>query len=361
MSEGRAVRVDLEADVLTAIGALGGTAGGPLSPWPRDAAGVEERARERARALVEGPSGRSLAAALAAIATATARTSVRVTNSDGGVESAFYTSDAHAPVSMLDLAQDGKVRLEDPAPGSELTEFVEIYVGRSARKSRTVSLDLGVDEAHVLAALVDVQRRKRMADIAAGRTTPSPVRIDELQAELALPDRGTFWLLDAVRRQCASEFTAASVDAALTELAGRGLVETTPGAVRLAGPADGLDRQFLVVGTAVELENLRADGNGELKKVGFTCLQSGVNDLLTVECLQTGAHIETISAEDLLAYVAHFVGAEPPSPRTDSAPAPTPAPTVVRPSFCTICGARVARDERFCTSCGTPVAEMATR
>ena len=361
MTHGPAVKVDVETDVLAALGVLAGGSGGPLSQWASDATGLDERVRDRARTLLDGPSGRNLAAALSAIAQATERTSVRVAEAGGGVECAFYTSEEHAAVSILSLGNEGKVRLEDPAPGTELAAFVEMYVGGSRRISAKVSLDLAVHDALVLAALVDAERRKRLGDIAAGRTTASPVSVDDVRAELGSPDRGTFWLLDAVRRQCASDPAAASTSAGdtLARLAQRGLVELTPAAARPSGLVDGLHEQFLVIGTVVELEHLSVDAGGGLKKVGFACLQSGVNDLMTVECLEAGAHIETVSAADLVAYVAHFVGAS--EPDRPAASTPPPEPSAPRPSFCTTCGTRLGREEKFCTACGTPVAAMATR
>ncbi len=308
-----AIDLDLDEELFRALGASVRDAQGPISPWK----GVDLRMTKRLRARLKGLgiddanlTPEALHATVAAIAGATGLTTVRIAGANVLMDYMAFASKDQGPIALYATARDGKVRLEDPAPSDTLVEFVAGLVGRSHLRGLDLTLDLRIDDAFVLAALVDLQRRHTLSHLAEGHPLSGrPVRVDALRAGLEKPPVGPFWLLDAISGQCAVEpsHAAVGIHESLARLAQEELVETTPSTATLAGPCAGLAEHFLAVTSVIGLDNVHDDGQGGVARIGFSCVQSGVTDLITVEWIQQGIHLETVSADTVVGYIDRLV------------------------------------------------------
>lgn len=308
-----AVDLDLDAEAFAALGALVDSPHSPISPWVGANGTLTDTARARLSDLgvVEGTATRrDLQPTLAALAAAAGTTSVRLVSTGVLVEYVAWASVDHGPVALSATKERGVFRLEDPAPTDQVTELLAGLVGRSPLRGMDLTVELSIEDSLVLAALVDVQRRRILSGLATGHPEADvPVWFAQLRTALDEPPTIGFSVVDAISRLCGVE--ASQAGAGLTDsiarLAQQGLVNADSGAGRLAGPTAQIAEHFSAITSVIELVNAHDDGRGGMKRIGFTCLQAGVSDLMSVEWIDRGIHLETVSADTIVGYLDCFL------------------------------------------------------
>lgn len=304
-----AVDLALDAESFSALAALVDGPQSPVSPWVEVDRTVTDDARARLARLGIGDdtaTRRDLQPTLAALAAATATTTVEFVGAGVLVEYVAWASADHDLVALSATAEPGMFRLEDPAPIDRLIEFLADLVGRSPLRGVELTLELPIEDSFVLAGLIDLQRRRILTGHA---EADEPIAIAELRATLDEPPTTGFLLVDAISRLCGVEAARASAELtdSLARLAEQGLVEADSESARPAGPCARLAEHFSAITSVVELVNGQDDGHGGLKRLGFTCLESGVSDLMTVEWIERGIHWETVSADTVVRYLDVFL------------------------------------------------------
>ncbi|MGX9790393.1 hypothetical protein [Mycobacterium sp. MMS18-G62] len=306
------VLIDLDEESFRALGARLDGWHGPLSPWNDVEVTVTGTQRAELRELGVTDDNRmpaNLRSALAAIASATGKTAVTVVVGGMLVQTIVFVSNGHG-VALSAASMDKMLRLEDPARSDELVDFVAGVVGRSRLRGLEVSLDLSIQDAFVLAALIDLHRRHTFGQLAMGETPSVPsLSLQAVRNVLANPPTGGFWFVDAIARACDTEPTtaAARLDGSIEQLARRNLIAVTGAAAQPVGMTESLAEHFLRINTVVELQNVSLDDHSRPQHLGFTCLQAGVSDLMTIEWTQSGIHAETVSADALIGYIDRLV------------------------------------------------------
>jgi hypothetical protein len=306
------IDLDLDAELFVALGAFTDGPHSALSPWKGVDAAVTETVRARlaeAGAIDASGPKQELRPALAAMAAATATTTLQFTGSGVLIGYLTWISGDHGPVG-LSAATDGTFRLRDPAPTEQVMSAIADLVGRSGLRGLDLSLDLAIDDVFVFAAIVDSVRRRIMSGLASGdQVTDAPVDLAQLRAKLSEPPTGGFSLFDAIARLCGIDAApgADGLTDSLAQLARQGLVEVDQSAVGLVGPCATLPHHFLAISSVVELANACGTAAADVTRLGFTCLQAGVSDLLTVEWVDSGIHLEAVSADTVVDYIDCFV------------------------------------------------------
>ncbi|MDI9941220.1 hypothetical protein QM806_38385, partial [Rhodococcus sp. IEGM 1351] len=308
-----AVELDLDAEAFNALAALVDGPHSPVSPW----AGVNGTVTDTARARLadlgvvdDTATRRDLQPTLAALAAATATTTVRFVGAGVLVDYIVWASVDHDPVALSATREPGVFRLEDPAPTDRVTEFLTGLVGRSQWRGLDLTLELPIEDSVVLAALIDVQRRRILSGLATGHPEADvPVEFAQLRTTLDEPPTTGFSLVDAIGRLCGVEASraGAGLTDSIARLAQQGLVDADSEAARPAGPCAPIAEHFAAITAIVELTNAFDDGHGGLNRLGFTCLQTGINDLMTVEWIDRGIHLETVSADTVVGYLNLFL------------------------------------------------------
>jgi hypothetical protein len=321
------VDLDLDAKAFVALGAFTNGPQSALSPWNGVDAAVTDTTRARlakAGAIDANGLRQELRPALAAMAAATATTTLQIIGSGVLIGYLTWMSGDHGPVG-LSAATDGTFRLRDPAPTEQVMSAVAELVGRSGLRGLDLSLDLAIGDVFVFAAIVDSLRRRLLSGLATGDQVPdAPVDLAQLLATLNEPPTGGFSFFDAIARLCGTDAApgADGLTDTLARLARQGLVEVDSSAVGLVGPCAALPQHFLVISSVVDLANACGTAVAEVRRLGFTCLQAGVSDLLTVEWVDSGIHLEAVSADTVVGYIDCFV--RTPDVAGGSAAAPQP-------------------------------------
>lgn len=301
--------IDLELDAEMLLGLRAFTDGSPsaVSPWKGVDAPVSDAVRARlanAGALDATGARRELRPTLAAIATATASTSLCLVGTGVLVVYVVWVSSDHDPVGMSAIAKKGVFRLEDPAPTDRVVELIAALVGRGPLRGMDLALDLSIEDSVALAAIVDAQRHAILAGLGAGHAgADGPVDLGV--ARRVLDEPPSSGLLSAIRRVCgpAAHASASGLTESIASLTRQGLVEGDSSAVRLAGPCAELAQRFAAITACVELANAYDSGADGVARLALACLQAGVSDLMTVEWVKTGIHLETVSADTVVGYI----------------------------------------------------------
>lgn len=247
--------------------------------------------------------------AVAAIAHAAGMTTVRVAGAGALVDYIAYASRDHGPVAVSTTGEPGTFRLADPAPTDELVDFLAGLVGRSQLRGLDLVLDLPIDDALVLAALIDAQRRYALGDLAVGhRPLSRQVTVRELQADLEHPATGQFWLVDALAQVGSAHPSraAATANDPILRLAQKDVVAGDLTTVRMADQYAALSENFLYITTLIKLDNVSADGTHALKLLDCACVQGSPTDLMAIERAEGGIHMETLSTDAAVEYLSAF-------------------------------------------------------
>jgi SH3-like domain-containing protein len=330
------VDLDLDAEAFAALGAFTDGQQSALSPWKGVDAAVTETVRARlakAGAIDAGGAKQELRPALAAMGAAAGTTTLQFIGSGVLIEYFTWKSGDHGPVG-LSAAPDGMFRLQDPAPTEQLMSAMADLVGRCGVRGLDLTLDLAIDDGFVLAAIVDSLRRRLLSGLATGdQVTDAAVDLAQLRATLNEPPTGGFSLFDAIAGLCGTDAVpgADGLTDSLARLARQGLVRVDQSAVGLAGPCAGLPNHFLVISSVVELANACGTAAADDRRLGFTCLQAGVSDLLTVEWVDSGIHLQAVSADTVIGYIDSLVR----TPDVVGASAATPQPQQTGPTATT--------------------------
>jgi SH3-like domain-containing protein len=307
------VRLDLDLDMFEALGAFTDGTHTVISPWHGVDTSVSEavRARLERTGAVEGTVASStLRPTLAALAAATAITKLRFLGAGVLVEYMVWVSANHGPVGLAATATVGTLRLEDPAPTDQIVDYVTGLVGSSPLRGLDLTLDLPIDDGLVLATLIDLRRRRILSALAGDiAPTDEPVDVAEVRAALFAPPASGLSLAGAIQQMCGGhgDTAAAALSDSLVRLRRQGWVDPNSSTVGLAGPCAALAERFAAITSIVELANACCDGTDDVSRLGFTCLQAGVSDLMTIEWIEQGLHIETVSAETVVGYIEDFV------------------------------------------------------
>ncbi|WP_317440817.1 hypothetical protein [Streptomyces collinus] len=330
-----AMELDVDRELFRGLSASLHGAHGPLSPWKGVSRTLTPQLRGRLKelgALDLDPAGAPLRSTVAAIAAATGTTTVSLAATGVLVAYIAYAAAGHDTVALSATAEEGTFRLTDPAPTDELVDLVAGTIGRSPIRGMDLSLDLPIDDAFVLAALVDMQRRNALSDLVNGDVAAiRPVELERLRAFLTEPARRGLWLVDAVAMACGEDPSraAAGVEDSVSRLVMADAVAATPTTAVPAGPWAGSACHFLLLTTALELRNSRQDDTGSIRNLGFVCVQATVTDLMTIEWVEHGIHIETVTADTVVGYVERLLGHPDTAGSTRTEPAAVPAPEVV--------------------------------
>ena len=241
---------------------------------------------------------------------ATARAAVRLelTGGVGTIEYDQWFDPDGGPSVSLTPADDG-IRLDDPAAGPAVVELVAQMLGGSRLQGAELEVELEATHALVLAALVDAHRLELLRT-AAGCREIGPIAFDTTAIRSAVlePGTGPQWLAAVLTdAHQVNPPDAADIDAALGALVAAGHLDASGGSVALAHAARDLAERLPVVERVLRLTAGRERADGEIVRAGFTCVQAGALDLLTLERVDDVVRIATTSAATVVGHVTHFL------------------------------------------------------
>lgn len=273
----------------------------------------------------------------------------------------FFDPKGGSSVSVK-LSSDGFI-LEDPADGNLAIQSLGQYTGESIIQTIDFNEELPVNEAYVLATYMDLRRRDLLRQLANGwESEVFPYDASVIMAAIGTEPDPANTLLNtvAVKSPLSDSLSDVHVSEAINSLVNKKLLSIKDGGFILTEGASRAAERLLLIDNIITVSAGKVTSKGRVVVVGLTCLQSGVNDLMTIEANENSIEFEGISSARLISMMDYFLSN---SQALDSViPFETKplgskneADVAGTPKFCTDCGAKLLDDSKFCTSCGKKI------
>lgn len=364
------VEFTVDPDLLGAIGSIVPGTKSVLSPYgygeQRQPTDTEKKSLHDAGLLdTDGSISAAMRRTVEALALTDAFTRIRVVAWGEVLEyMTYFPVDNGAAVSMT-TTSDGFV-VHDPAPSDDILAGLSQYIGGSVFTSSNFAAEVSLEEALVLAAMIDLHRRAVLRAFIEGNTFQYGLYdARAIHQAIGNSDKGIDWLIAIVLSISASDSPSseADVDAALAKLAEANHLIRQGNHYQLSEAALTLGNQLRAVENVITLDAGSQAKDGSVVRTGFTCLQSGLHDLLQLEYSKGIVRFACLSPAALLDQLRFFL-TSPQALRevAEKTAGPGPEPVVMpgaeavsAAAQCPSCQAPVGPETKFCGKCGAPV------
>jgi hypothetical protein len=96
----------------------------------------------------------------------------------------------------------------------------------------------------------------------------------------------------------------------LEQLTEKGLVTKHGGQYQLSSELSLVSNRMIIIDNVLSVQTSKQEASGEILSYGFTCIQSGVHDLLFLDYNGKVIIFETISSVRLIDYLERFLNCE---------------------------------------------------
>ncbi len=306
-----------------------------------------------------------------ALATANAYGRVQFTSGLELFENISYFSKEGHAVAITN-SKDGLI-LQDPAPTAEIIDGLKQYTGESLVKKCELNIEISAEETLALAGIIDLYRKSFLSAIANEKELVlETYRIDDIYNAIVNCKEDTQWLAYVMKRMTGiSEITTEMIKKALENLIISELVISDNKGYKAGEKTATLANAILIVNQLLTMDAGREADNGEVVKVGFTCLQAGLHEILSIDANGDQIRLEMISSAEMIEYVTHFmmdadalkeiagvsnkICSNCKNILKDKAKFCPSCGTPVLAPNCKMCGAALTPDSKFCGNCGTSV------
>lgn len=203
--------------------------------------------------------------------------------------------------------------IDDEMDPHNIVQIVQDFVGRSNLKSLSVSKVFSKTEALVIASILDIERRASLRafidEIPMNRNSYNANMIWRIINSTSTSIQWFVSIINGIIGENTT-LTLQQVQSALEVLKSKGIVEQNGGQYQLTGELIMLPDRMIVVDNVLSVQISRVDDNNEITSAGFTCIQSGVHDLLFLDYDGNDIIFETISSVRLLDYLEQLLNCE---------------------------------------------------
>lgn len=294
---------------------------------------------------------------ITALATAEAFTRIYLTTPQRVIEYIAYFAPGGTIVSVTN--DSGMQLISYPAANDAMLELVRQTIGFSLYKNGSFDAHLTRAETLVLVAMIDLQRKEMLHKFADGRIAERlSLTPQAISGMLALPPGNFQWLSSAF----VDLFSQASIpkpDAMkplLEALVAKGFAISGNSGHTLSDNSILLSRGHLMPSMYLTLTAGKATPAGTTNGAGFSCIISGIHDLLFIDYHADEVELQTVASSEIHDYVSAFLTTpsvlEGLSALTAQKTAASPGPETTAKKFCNSCGASLKPGLKFCSSCG---------
>lgn len=200
--------------------------------------------------------------------------------------------------------------IDDETNAKNIINVLKDFVGISNLKTLNISQQFSSTEALVIAALIDMDRKSKLRAF-----------VDELPYNRNSYNASMIWRI--INSTCTSiqwfvsvineiigehpSLTVQQVQSALELLTEKGAVIQKGVQYQLSDTLDHLSDRMVIVDNTLSVQITRSDEIYGIVSSGFTCLQSGVHDLLLLDYNGKDLVFETISSVKLIDYLEQFM------------------------------------------------------
>lgn len=353
----------IDPNVLGGIGALLPEAKSSLSPLKyggeRSLNPSEKQALMKTGLLdARGQVTHNFKPTLGFLAQAKAYARVRLTTWDERLEQLHYFGAEEDRIVSITSHAEG-ILIQDPAPVREMMAVLRQNIGASLIASCILEAELPVDEALVLAALIDRHRKRILsAFIEGSKFEVGEYQPDDVLAELRDGIHSPDWLAAAIQTISGREgaLSEGEIAQALNNLTRAGLLAMKGESYLLGEGALSVGKGLLVVDHILTLEAGELLDNEQIVTSELICMQSGRHSLLLLEYHAGVFHMRGISPLILLTLLEHFLLGSEILKNLGRRIAETQMEQAAkRGHYCTHCGQPVDADSKFCGECGAKV------
>lgn len=221
-----------------------------------------------------------------------------------------YISYFDASGNAASITNDSGSQMVDyPAPNNGIIENIRQNIGDTVYRNSDFECEIKSSEAMVLAAMMDIQRKAFLSDIADGKETEaSRIDIGRIESLLSGNAKNYQWLTNIIRDMTKHEaFTSETIEPVLDSLVKIGYAARNNGGYVLTRDTLLLSRRMLLLDKFLTLTSGRIGNDGKVVVVGFTGIQAGVHDLLFIDENNDIVQMDAVSSAMVLDYVSHFL------------------------------------------------------
>ncbi len=363
----KAIDILLNSDELATIGSIPGIKKTSVSPLnlSTDSVNSEKSVKslkEKGVIAAHGGISGEYTEAVDLLAECRTYTRIRFTNGPDIFEFLLCFSHDGEDTVSLTTTNEG-LQIESPADITGMFEAVKQFTGDNLLVNCSFNYVTDHITALVMAALIDNYRKGLLksfsgeSDFEKGSYTSGDV-LDMLKNTTEYPQ----WIAFIIKSLSGDdlEVSEENVEKSLKALEAQGYAEESSSRYSIAGALEHVANRILIIDNIISLSIGKEDSESNVTVAGFTCLQSGVNDLLFLDESDDGISFNMVSSGELLDYVSHFLSESDPMkdvlPSERKIKQDTPD-TDTEEFKCINCGKPLSEGARFCQSCGTPVKE----
>lgn len=205
------------------------------------------------------------------------------------------------------------VTIDDELEVKDVLEAFEEFVGKSSLKSVRFNNKFDKVEALVLGAMLDIERKATLRAFA-----------DELPYNRGLYNSNLVWrMINSTGPSiqwlvyCINEIIGEKISLnqkqiqdALNHLSENGIIIKHDNQYQLSTDLCVLANRMIIIDNIITVEALSINDDNEIVGTGFTCMQSGIHDLLMMDYDGEKISFETINSLLLLKYMERFLNGE---------------------------------------------------
>ena len=200
--------------------------------------------------------------------------------------------------------------IDDETKAQDIIDMIGNFVGKSNLKSIDIKLKLSVEEAIVIAAMIDLERRSILrAFVDELPYINNKFGVNMTWRMINGSSKSIQWFVYCISEVIGDDISLKQdqVKEVLDQLKDKGLVSEQYGQYQLSDELSQLANRIMIVDNVMTVETIGCDNNNEQLSAGFTCIQSGVHDILLLDYDGTDLLFETVSSDLLLEYIDKFL------------------------------------------------------
>ncbi|MGB8453803.1 MAG: hypothetical protein WCD89_15950 [Anaerocolumna sp.] len=207
----------------------------------------------------------------------------------------------------------GNITIDDETNPQSVVKVLSDFVGKSNLKSLNISCKFTLVEALVVTALLDMERKSSLrAFLDEIPFTHNSYNTNMIWRIINSTSSSIQWFV-CILNEIAGEHVSLSqqqVQDAVEKLITMGTITQKGGLYQLSGELSHLSNRMIIVDNILSAQASRQDDTGRVISTGFTCVQSGVHDLLFLEYNSKEIIFETITSVRLMDNLSRFLNCE---------------------------------------------------
>jgi hypothetical protein len=205
------------------------------------------------------------------------------------------------------------ISIDDETNPKSIIKILEDFIGRSDLKSINITQKFNVAEALVVASMLDMERKTSLrAFVDEIPFTRNSYNTNMIWRIINSTSTSIQWFVFVINEVVGEHvpLSQQQVQGAIDQLVTKGLVTHHAGQYQLSSDFSLLANRMIIIDNILSVQTSKQDDSSGVLNTGFTCIQSGVHDLLFLDYNGKEIMFETISSVRLLDYVERFLNCE---------------------------------------------------